>query len=89
MSEQTPNGLQAQKTKSNSRFNFLMIGSGQMFTAMVISGFIVGYFIDYLLSTTPLFMLICGVLGMVGGAQKVQRLVARMDQQPVKDVNRD
>ncbi|AEG32372.1 AtpZ/AtpI family protein [Thiomicrospira cyclica] len=81
------NRAQVNKEKTKQGFNFLMIGSGQMFTAMIISGFIVGYFIDYLLSTTPIFMLICGVLGMIGGAQKVQHMVSRMDKQSTKDVN--
>lgn len=84
---ETSNVARVADRKPKQGFNFLMIGSGQMFTAMIISGFIVGYFIDYLLGTTPIFMMICGVLGMIGGVQKVQHMVNRMDKQPNKDVN--
>jgi ATP synthase protein I len=85
-SETSPAAPVAEK-KPKPGFNFLMMGSGQMFTAMIISGFIVGYFIDYLLGTTPILMMICGVLGMIGGVQKVQHMVNRMDKQPSKDIN--
>lgn len=60
--------------------NFLLIGSGQMFTSMVIAGFIVGYAFDYFLETTPIFMMLCGLLGIIGGSQKVHRVLMRMDQ---------
>lgn len=71
--------MSTKKDKPKQQMNFLMIGSGQMYASMIISGFIVGYFIDYLVGTTPIFMLICGVLGIIGGTQKVQRLMAQMD----------
>lgn len=61
--------------------NFLMIGSGQIFASTVIAGFIVGYGIDYFLETTPIFMLLCGVLGLVGGAKKVLRIVELEEEQ--------
>ncbi|WP_044408160.1 AtpZ/AtpI family protein [Thiomicrospira microaerophila] len=67
------------KNKPKQKMNFLMIGSGQMYASMIISGFIVGYFIDYLAGTTPIFMLLCGLLGIIGGVQKVQRMMAQMD----------
>ncbi|HEY9017237.1 AtpZ/AtpI family protein [Thiomicrospira sp.] len=69
----------ANKSKPKTGVNFLHIGSGQMFTSMVIAGFIVGYGIDYLLGTTPIFMMACGVLGVIGGSQKVHRLLQYMD----------
>jgi ATP synthase protein I len=71
--------MSTKKVKPKQHMNFLMIGSGQMYASMIISGFIVGYFIDYLVGTTPIFMLICGVLGIIGGTQKVQRMMAQMD----------
>jgi len=67
--------------KSKPGMNFLLMGSGQMFTSMVISGFIVGYAFDYFLGTTPIFMLLCGLLGIIGGSPKVHRIVTRMDNQ--------
>ncbi|GKT11509.1 MAG: ATP synthase protein I [Thiomicrorhabdus sp.] len=59
--------------------NFLLISAGSIFTSTVIAGFLVGYFIDYLLGTMPIFFLACGVLGFVGGMQKVVHLTKRLD----------
>ena len=59
--------------------NFLLMGAGTLFTAMVISGFLVGYVFDELLGTRPFAMLICGVLGMIGGMMKVHEAVSQQD----------
>ncbi len=59
--------------------NYLLMGAGSMFTASVIAGFMVGYLLDYLFGTMPLFFLICGVLGFIGGAQKVHLLTKRLN----------
>lgn len=67
--------------------NFLLIGAGTMFTAMVISGFLVGYVFDELLDTRPIAMLICGVLGMIGGMMKVHEVTRLQDQAPAADEN--
>ncbi len=67
--------------KPSPAANYLLISAGSVFTSMVIAGFIVGYVIDYLLDTTPIFFLGCGVLGFIGGAQKVHLLTKRLDQQ--------
>ena len=64
--------------------NYLLIGAGSMFTATVIAGFIVGYALDYIFGTMPIFFLACGVLGFIGGAQKVRLLTRRLDQQATK-----
>lgn len=82
----------ANKSKPKVGMNFLHIGSGQMFTSMVIAGFIVGYGIDYLLDTTPIFMIACGVLGLIGGSQKVHRLLQHMDKtqnEQIKEQSKD
>ena len=79
----------ANKSKPKVGMNFLLIGSGQMFTSMVIAGFIVGFAIDYLLETTPIFMIACGVLGLIGGSQKVHRLLQHMDKTQQKEQNKD
>jgi len=65
--------------------NYLLIGAGSMFTATVIAGFIVGYMLDYLFGTMPIFFLACGVLGFIGGAQKVRLLTKRLDQQATQN----
>lgn len=59
--------------------NFLLIGAGSMFTSMVIAGFLVGYVLDELFDTKPLFLLGCAVLGFIGGIQKVHKLLSKMD----------
>ncbi len=59
--------------------NFLLMGAGTMFTAMVISGFLVGYAIDELAGTRPFGMLVCGVLGMIGGMMKVHEISTAAD----------
>ncbi len=66
--------------------NYLLIGAGSMFTATVIAGFIVGYMLDYLFGTMPIFFLACGVLGFIGGAQKVRLLTRRLDQQATQKI---
>lgn len=70
----------AKTGKPKVGMNFLLIGSGQMFTSMVIAGFIVGYAFDYYFETTPIFMMLCGLLGLIGGTQKVHRLLMRLEQ---------
>ena len=67
--------------------NYLLISAGSIFTSTVIAGFLVGYGLDYLFGTMPLFFLACGVLGFVGGMQKVIHLTKRLDRAnyPEKD----
>lgn len=81
-------GAQPGENKPKVGMNFLLIGSGQMFTSMVIAGFIVGYTFDYFLGTTPIFMMLCGLLGLIGGSQKVHRILMRMEKkEQVKDAD--
>jgi ATP synthase protein I len=74
----------APKNKPKVGMNFLLIGSGQLFTSLVIAGFVVGYAFDYFLETTPIFMMLCGLLGIIGGSQKVHRILSRMEQNEQK-----
>ena len=55
----------------------VLVGVGSMLTSMVISGFLLGYLTDEWLDTRPLFMLVFGCLGMIGGFLKVYRLLSR------------
>ncbi|WEJ62622.1 AtpZ/AtpI family protein [Thiomicrorhabdus lithotrophica] len=59
--------------------NYLLMGAGSMFTSMLIAGFIVGYFLDQIFDTTPIFFLSCAVLGFIGGIQQVHKLSKRLD----------
>ena len=56
----------------------LLIGTGTMLTSMVVSGFVLGYLTDRWLDSQPVFMLVFGGLGFVGGILKVYKLLSRM-----------
>ena len=53
----------------------LLIGVGTHLAAMVISGFLLGYGADVWLDTRPVFMLLLGGLGFVGGILKAHKLL--------------
>ena len=55
----------------------LLLGVGTMLTSMVVAGFLLGYLTDRWLDSQPLFMLLFGGLGFVGGFLKVYRLLSR------------
>jgi len=57
---------------------WLLVGVGTQLSAMVVTGFMLGYGADYLLDTRPVFMLIFGVLGFVGGVLKALKLLIRL-----------
>jgi ATP synthase protein I len=58
--------------------NLLLISAGSMFTSMVVAGFLVGYWLDSLFDTQPFGLLICGVMGFIGGGRKVYDLLMKM-----------
>ena len=64
-------------TKSN-RTGLVLVGAGTMLTSMVVAGFLLGYAVDTWLQSRPVFMLICGGLGAIGGFMKVSRLLSRL-----------
>jgi len=53
----------------------LLIGVGQILTSMIVSGFLLGYLLDLYFETRPIFLLILGGLGFIGGFLKVYRLL--------------
>ncbi len=53
----------------------LLIGVGQILTSMIVSGFLLGYLVDVYFGTRPIFLLILGALGFVGGFLKAYRLL--------------
>ena len=63
------------RTSEAPKPGLLLIGVGTMFAAMVLSGFLLGYWTDVWLDTNPLFMLLFGGLGLVGGILRVHRLL--------------
>jgi len=58
--------------------NLLLIGAGSMFTSMVIAGFLVGYWIDTWFDTQPIGLMVCGVMGFIGGGRKVYDVLMKM-----------
>lgn len=59
----------------SNKLGLLQIGVGNIFSSMIISGFIIGYFVDQWLQVTPLFMMLFGLLGFIGGMKKVHAIV--------------
>lgn len=57
----------------------LLIGVGTMLTSMVVAGFLLGYAVDTWMDSRPVFMLLLGGLGLIGGFLKVYKLLIRAD----------
>lgn len=57
---------------------WVLIGVGTHLSAMVITGFALGYGLDVWLSTKPIFMLLLGGLGFVGGILKAHKLLSKL-----------
>jgi len=53
----------------------LQTGVGTILSSMAISGFILGYVTDQLFDTTPVFLLLFGLLGVVGGTMKAHKFL--------------
>ncbi|HEY0663466.1 MAG TPA: AtpZ/AtpI family protein [Thiobacillaceae bacterium] len=66
--------------KQPPKTGLLLIGVGTMLTSMVVSGFLLGYAVDTWADTRPVFMLLLGALGLIGGFLKVYKLLSRPDQ---------
>lgn len=84
MSESHKTETKNNKNAPSPAVNFLMMSAGSIFTSMFIAGFIVGYFLDQVFDTTPIFLLSCAVLGFIGGIQKVHHLSRRLDGVPTE-----
>jgi len=54
-----------------------LIGVGTILTSTIIAGFLLGYGVDKWLDSLPVFMLLFGALGVVGGFLKVYKLLSR------------
>jgi len=44
---------------------------------MVLAGFLLGYFLDGWLGTSPVFMLVLGCLGFIGGILNLYKLLSK------------
>lgn len=57
----------------------LLAGMGTHLAAMVIVGFALGFGLDYLIDTAPIFMMIFGILGFVGGILRAIEMLSRFN----------
>jgi len=63
------------------RFKGLIsLGAGNIFASTVIAGFLLGFLFDRWLGTAPIFMLACGLLGLLGGMRRAHRLMSAQAQ---------
>lgn len=76
---QDPSNDQKTKGAPGPAANYLMLSAGSMFTSMIVAGFLVGYVLDEIFETRPILMLLCALLGFIGGIQKVIRVTQRLD----------
>ncbi|MBL1275087.1 MAG: AtpZ/AtpI family protein [Ectothiorhodospiraceae bacterium] len=53
----------------------LLISVGTMLSSTVVAGFLLGYWVDGWLETPPIFMILFGGMGLVGGFLKVYKLM--------------
>ena len=60
------------KTKGSG---LLLIGVGSVLTSMIAAGFLLGYWTDVWLQTPPIFLILFGALGLIGGILKVYKLL--------------
>ncbi len=64
--------------QKSSSAAWVLIGVGTQLTATVVAGFLLGFGVDTWLDTKPIFMLIFGCLGFVGGVLKAYKLLIRL-----------
>ncbi len=57
---------------------WVLVGVGTQLTAMVVTGFALGYGLDVWLGSKPIFMLVFGCLGFIGGVLKAYKLLIRL-----------
>ena len=71
------NGEQILSMIRTTGSGLLLAGVGTHLSVMVMVGFAFGFGLDYLIDTTPVFMLIFGILGFVGGILRAIELLNR------------
>lgn len=57
----------------------LLLGVGTILTSMTVAGFLLGYLLDLWLDSSPVFMLILGFLGLLGGFMRAFKLLTHPD----------
>jgi ATP synthase protein I len=61
--------------QKHRKTSILLIGVGTMLTSTIVAGFLLGYGLDWWLGTEPIFMLVLGGLGFIGGLLKVYKIL--------------
>jgi len=72
------------KRRKNEPLPLLQIGVGTILSSMVVAGLLLGYVTDQFFETSPLFMLMFGFLGVVGGILKAHRLLTYSSSQKIE-----
>lgn len=57
----------------------LLLSVGTILTSMTVAGFLLGYLVDLWLDTAPVFLLLLGFLGLLGGFMRAYKLLTHPD----------
>ncbi len=68
------------KQRQKPPLPLLQVGVGTFISSMTVAGLILGYVVDYYIGTLPLFLLVFGFLGMLGGLIKAYKFLSLPDQ---------
>ena len=71
------------------RLNIIPVGVGTVLSSMVIAGFLLGYLADYMFDTQPVFLMLFGLLGFIGGMMRVKDIVTADSKQQRQKNGRD
>jgi len=63
------------KRREKEPLQLLQIGVGTILSSMTVAGFMLGYVTDAYFETLPLFLLLFGFLGVLGGIMKAHRML--------------
>ena len=72
------------KKRKKQPLQLLQVGVGTMVSSMSIAGFILGYVTDRFFETLPLFLVIFGFLGVLGGIMKAHEMLSKVPDPIVK-----
>ena len=56
----------------------LLVGAGTLLVAMTVTGFTLGYAVDVWLDSSPVFMLIFGPFGFMGGILRIHKMLSSL-----------
>lgn len=66
------------RVKERAKGSFLILGAGSWLTSMTVSGFLLGYGLDAWLDSEPVFMLIFGLFGFMGGILRIHKMLSSL-----------